>query len=450
MNLIQIDPAKIAIGANIRSIPTLDPEFVESIRQFGVLQPVVVYPAPDGEVMLAYGQRRTLGAIAAKRDTIPAIVLDGPPADVERVYHQWVENEQREGLSVKDKAVAVDQLALFGVSAGEIATALSLAPEEVVAAQKVAKSQTALDHSNGLSLEFAELLAEFEDDAESVDHILQAADEDEAPEHVAAFLREGRERTSRYDAAVADLEKGGVKVIDAPQYPWPASMERVSSLNGSDGKRLDATAHAECPGHAVYVQVIKRWRQNDSDDPWETTVVPVCTDWPANGHKDPYLQSRTGQDTPKKKAADMTDEEREKARVERRHVIDSKKAWVTATPVRRKWLLEFGARKEAPAGAEVFIARTLHSWITLSKSHLPLVGLEQDKTSKELARASVKRATHITLAIAVASIEEHLNDDAWRSQLDHAGPYLEALGKWGYPLSDIEKRMINDAKKGKK
>jgi ParB family chromosome partitioning protein len=53
---------------------------------------------------------------------------------------------------------------------------------------------------------------------------------------------------------------------------------------------------------------------------------------------------------PAKRAADIGDQERERARLERRDVIESNKAWRSAEAVRRIWLREFVTRKKPPAG----------------------------------------------------------------------------------------------------
>ena len=64
-------------------------------------------------------------------------------------------------------------------------------------------------------------------------------------------------------------------------------------------------------------------------------------------------------DAEKKRAADMTDDEREAAKAQRRNVIESNKAWKAATTVRRDWLSAFAQRKTAPAGAEAYLARVI-------------------------------------------------------------------------------------------
>src|ERR1044071_5166557 len=47
-----------------------------SIRQVGVLQPVVVRPTPDGHYELVMGERRWRAAKIAGLETVPALISD--------------------------------------------------------------------------------------------------------------------------------------------------------------------------------------------------------------------------------------------------------------------------------------------------------------------------------------------------------------------------------------
>ncbi|WP_336296691.1 ParB/Srx family N-terminal domain-containing protein [Arthrobacter antioxidans] len=59
--LEHLDPTQLTIDANVRADVRLDPEFLASIKQHGVLQPVVAHRTEAG-VYVLYGQRRTLAA----------------------------------------------------------------------------------------------------------------------------------------------------------------------------------------------------------------------------------------------------------------------------------------------------------------------------------------------------------------------------------------------------
>src|SRR3954453_13429390 len=51
-------------------------ELTHSVREFGLLQPIVVREKPDGGYELIMGERRLRAAKAAALDTVPAIVRD--------------------------------------------------------------------------------------------------------------------------------------------------------------------------------------------------------------------------------------------------------------------------------------------------------------------------------------------------------------------------------------
>lgn len=79
LHLVQVDPNTVV--PNPRQPRThFDPhdlgELVHSVREFGVLQPIVVRDKKDGTYELIMGERRTRAAREAKLERIPAIVRD--------------------------------------------------------------------------------------------------------------------------------------------------------------------------------------------------------------------------------------------------------------------------------------------------------------------------------------------------------------------------------------
>lgn len=78
-----------------------------SIREVGVLQPVVVRESADGYILVA-GERRLRAAQAADLDEIPALIRDGD--DQSSLTEALIENIQRENLSPLEEAAAYQQL----------------------------------------------------------------------------------------------------------------------------------------------------------------------------------------------------------------------------------------------------------------------------------------------------------------------------------------------------
>lgn len=79
-----------------------------SIRELGVLQPVLVRAADDGRYRLIAGERRWRAARRAGLDTIPAIVRDTD--DLGSIEQALVENLHRQDLTALEEAAAYQQL----------------------------------------------------------------------------------------------------------------------------------------------------------------------------------------------------------------------------------------------------------------------------------------------------------------------------------------------------
>ena len=82
-------------------------ELADSIREVGLLQPVLVRPADDGYELIA-GERRWRAARRAGLQTIPALVRETD--DNSTLEQALVENLQREGLNPLEEAGAYQQL----------------------------------------------------------------------------------------------------------------------------------------------------------------------------------------------------------------------------------------------------------------------------------------------------------------------------------------------------
>jgi ParB family transcriptional regulator, chromosome partitioning protein len=83
-------------------------ELVESIREVGLLQPVVVRPEVEGRFELVMGERRWRAAQQAGLSTIPAIVRETSDADLLR--DALLENLHRAQLNPLEEAAAYAQM----------------------------------------------------------------------------------------------------------------------------------------------------------------------------------------------------------------------------------------------------------------------------------------------------------------------------------------------------
>ena len=83
-------------------------ELVASIKEKGVIQPVIARKSSDGTYQLIAGERRWRAAGMAGLKSIPAIVKDAAP--IEALELALIENIQREDLNPLETAEAFDRL----------------------------------------------------------------------------------------------------------------------------------------------------------------------------------------------------------------------------------------------------------------------------------------------------------------------------------------------------
>ncbi|MCE9621085.1 MAG: ParB/RepB/Spo0J family partition protein [Actinomycetia bacterium] len=83
-------------------------ELAESVREIGVLQPVLVRPLGDGTYQLIAGERRWRAATRAGLAVIPAIIRDTD--DLGSIERALIENLHRQDLTPLEEAAAYQQL----------------------------------------------------------------------------------------------------------------------------------------------------------------------------------------------------------------------------------------------------------------------------------------------------------------------------------------------------
>lgn len=456
--LEEIDPALLVIDLNIRDSITLDDGLVSSVRELGVLEPVVGCRTEDGAVRVLFGHRRTLAAIEAGLPAITVVVTEPSSAgsfgghDVSRILGQYAENTHRAGLTASEQAGVATQLLDLGLTTADVAERTRL-PETAVAAARAIRASRAASAAAvarpELTLDQVAGIAELGDDEDTVAGLVTAA-EDGAGAFRHALERARTEKAEREarDAITAKLTAEGVTISDR----WPAWTAQLENLHGDAGKKITPRGHKACPGHSAYLQV--RW---DSTGP-VCQPVYFCADPRANGHK-----AAGGGDV---KGADVVD--LDKQRAERQRVLAGNKAWRSAEKVRREWLTEFAARKAGPADAFKFIAGSLArrydfairhgletSWIASRqilglKAPAPGDGADglADGLAEALERASGPRALVITLTMILGAYEDATSTDTWRltgysGDRKPAQRYLSALAAWGYELSPIEQSVAD-------
>ena len=98
-------------------------ELAESIRQQGIMQPIVVRPISESKYEIIAGERRWRASQLAQLDRVPAIVRDVP--DEAAVAMALIENIQRENLNAMEEAFALKRLQdEFELTQNEVAEAI--------------------------------------------------------------------------------------------------------------------------------------------------------------------------------------------------------------------------------------------------------------------------------------------------------------------------------------
>ncbi len=493
-----LDPRGLLVDVNVRDSVRVERDFIASVRDLGVLVPIVAVRTADGGVRVRFGHRRARAAVVAGLPSVPVLVVADEATttagQVERIVTQWAENEHRSGLTLTEQVGVVAQLAAFGVSPAQIAHRTRITRPRVDAALTVAGSdvarRAAVEHE--LDLTEAAVVAEFAADPDGVALLVAAAGTGRF-EHVAQRLRDDRVRAERRAAFTAALAADGVRVVDA------GVEVLLRDLTDPGGAVLTTEAHAACPGHAARIErcwgpvdpatgfpavapdddsdvnqdddsdvhVDEEDDQDDDEDEGDEeepvdggttwaeypSAVWVCTDPAAHGHLRRIAYGTRGQARPV--LAELTPAEAAAARADRRTVIECNKAWGSAVTVRREWVRVLLTRRTPPKGAAALIATALAcdpEVVTRGRDlAADLLGWDRGVYGRSPAltglidQASEARAQVLALAVVLAGYEDATYTGSWRTVHPATRRYLTFLTACGYTLADVERRASGEA-----
>ncbi|NNH73726.1 ParB N-terminal domain-containing protein [Nocardia uniformis] len=159
-----------------------DPELVESVRAWGVLEPVTVYPGAGGRYRVARGRRRVLAARLTGHK-VPIVVRYGAAGDesetmIQTIAAEMHTNDRRIDYTDRERANRWAQMSLYGASVARIARDTSAKREEVKAALAAVDSSTAMGavDAGQFSFEQAAVIAEYEQagDLDAVTRLMRA------------------------------------------------------------------------------------------------------------------------------------------------------------------------------------------------------------------------------------------------------------------------------------
>ncbi|MFK4637130.1 ParB/RepB/Spo0J family partition protein [Paenarthrobacter histidinolovorans] len=434
--LEMLNPAMLTIATNVRKELDMTPEFLDSVKQHGVLVPIVAQITDEGEIHVLYGQRRTIAALEGGLGQVPVYVSEAQ-AEADRIAKQVVENDQRSGLSEGDRAAAFEQLALLGVSATQIAKRTGAKKNDVEDAIKARSTTTGTKAlHDGHTVMEALVLAEFEGNEDAVAELESVIkDEPEYLDHVAQKLRDDRDSQRALDTLIAELTAQGTVVVeDADGYYGDTENMHVSRLNRADGEpATDEDANA--------VTIETNYRR-------EHKAVPVVKGWKELGFTPKFERHYS---TTQAQSGPMTEDQKE----ERRTLIANNKAALSAEVVRREFVKTLLSRKTGPKGWQYFTvhAITHHPEVATGyegKTAADMAGVKTDESGtwgwnplRDHVAGTKNRPEVSLIALVCAGYEKQLPKDAWRRPSQAQKDYLNQLVAWGYTASETEKLIID-------
>ena len=118
-----LNTSDIKIEGGIRKTLDKGPldELVSSIKQHGILQPVIVEPSNEGQYKLQIGSRRMVAAKIIGLEKVPAMVLDEQIGAEKSLAIMLVENLHREDIDPIDEAEVFATLKNMGTKVSAIA-----------------------------------------------------------------------------------------------------------------------------------------------------------------------------------------------------------------------------------------------------------------------------------------------------------------------------------------
>lgn len=458
--ILMVEPRFIAphpdnARKKLRDIPALK----ASIEKLGVLVPLIVTPLDDlhvADYRLVAGQRRWTAASEAGI-AVPVIVrADLKDVPLDQALAMLSENESRDNLTGAELARAHQHAFDLGATDEDIAGATGLPKADVAKVRTLTASPVAVglaERHGEIDLEKALVLAEFEDDTDTLKALTQIAVKRPYQwEHAVARSRRERKEAAEQTKRLKPYIDAGVKMLTDAELAKtrngyrsgivnPSPRLPINRLANAKGNRLTAAQHKSCPGRSVAAAF--QW---DWEDP---TVTEFCEDPKAHDHKP--LKGKTppaGTTSNGAKPANVGD--LEKASAERRKVIANNKAMDTANGVREQFIIDLLKRKTVPKGTERFVAEHFalsDSWMRLDppdSTCLRFMGLDQQSGKADAAKARMlkslpdRRVVMVPLMLIAATIESDTDKTSWRQPSTTRARWFNYLKAVGYTLSDVE------------
>ncbi|MEV0684765.1 ParB/Srx family N-terminal domain-containing protein [Nocardia sp. NPDC050378] len=495
-----MDPADLVIGHNVRPEDQIDldahPKEVESIRRFGVRDPILAQRGPDGHVVVVDGQVRALIARTLGLAKVPVYIettdrsIDDPERLIDRALDQINLNDRRIELTDSARAAGVAYMLDLGATATRIAEGLQTDTTQIRKAGKIGRSSTArnLLDSRQFSLDQLEVIGGYEQlgDHAAVEKLSSVRwNFDYHAEMIAADRQRRRDRlTAALPFAAAGhpiLDMDSVEVdlgtyvpaddlvdtntepvcpeaINADQRRWAVALDLVEDAELFDpatGEVVDPDTvdfDADLPDTEP-MEGLRNAAGLVYRDVWMPSYyLPVDQlDATELHHRDPDTSGDRPDDGEgdgsdlARVAAEQAAAETARKREERRRVIELNKRGAAAKKRRLEFLARVLTLRTPPPGSAELVATSLARDTTLlggtRARALALTLFNADNSTgltDTAASAVAGRAWVITLGLVLAAHESTLDKDCWRThswQRDAVSGYLHFLAAAGEHLA---------------
>ena len=217
--IIQPDPEQPRKYFNSAALKELS----QSVKQKGVLQPVIIRRDEVGQIVLVAGERRLKAAILAGLEKIPCILTKGNPLEISIIENLQRENlrpiEEAEALSrmVEEHGYTQDKLAfVIGKAKSTVSETISLnrLPDVIKEEVRRAEPKTAEKYPRRLLVEIAK---------------------QETPEAMINLFNQTKEGKLKSEQ-VRDIARKRSHVEKTPRPVAAIALDRVQTLNTYLGK----------------------------------------------------------------------------------------------------------------------------------------------------------------------------------------------------------------------
>ncbi|GLW58553.1 ParB/RepB/Spo0J family partition protein [Kitasatospora phosalacinea] len=432
--LEDIDPEELTFTRNVRKAE-LTAEFIASVKENGLVQPIIGAPHEDG-IAIILGNRRAMGAIEAGR-LVDVIVRNDLSAEQARIIAQLIENMHREDMKASEIADAYAQLSIeLGLDPDEIATRVAQDPKKVRASIALAgmpKSARAAIDKGALTFEEAAALAEFEGDPKAYKRLLAKIENGHGLSWAIKDERRKAERAALRAETTQALAAANVRMVgEPPSFGWGGSREvNVNRLADADGVVLTPEMHKDCPGHAAFF---------NENQPGDLKATFLCRDPHQYGHHvSGHYSFLSAEEAAAKAAA-------EQAARERREALS------ISQEVRVEYIQELCRSKKVPKGMTKKVLRLLYELGADETSTEVLVYLNapgdddrSDRFERFTRRMAEARLPLVLLATVAVRAERAVRQiisgygDKWVVL-----EWFDFLTAYGYELSDPEVELVAD------